>query len=55
MVSPSHGATVIATGKRFDPSIGPRWSIQNGKVKRFRELYRYGKGRQTYAEAGTTA
>jgi uncharacterized protein len=31
----SYGATVSATGKRFDLPLVHVWTIQNGKVKRF--------------------
>jgi ketosteroid isomerase-like protein len=30
----SYGATVIATGKRFDLPLVDVWTIQDGKVKR---------------------
>ena len=31
----SYGATVAATGKRFDLPLVHVWTVQNGKVKRF--------------------
>jgi uncharacterized protein len=31
----TYGATVTATGKRFDLSLVHVWTVENGKVKRF--------------------
>lgn len=41
----SYGATVNATGKRFDPLVhGARLDDPRGQSEAFRELHRYGQG-----------
>jgi ketosteroid isomerase-like protein len=47
----SYGATVIATGKRFDLPLVHVWSIENGKVKRFVNFTDTAKAAEAYTES----
>ncbi len=47
----SYGATVIATGKRFDLPLVHVWSIQNGKVKRFVNFTDTARAAEAYTES----
>jgi uncharacterized protein len=48
----SYGATVNATGKRFDLPLVHIWTIQNGKVKRFVNFTDTAKVAEAYSVEG---
>jgi uncharacterized protein len=48
----SYGATVNATGKRFDAALVHVWTIQDGKVKRFVNFTDTAKVAEAYSVEG---
>jgi uncharacterized protein len=51
----SYGATVNATGKRFDLALVHVWTIQDGKVKRFVNFTDTAKVAEAYSLEGASA